>query len=123
LASALPGIAGNALRLCAVGFALPIIWIYHPEIFLDTISLSTLPATAMTLVSLVLAIIAFNAAHIGFFFSRLPVVLRLVLAGAAIAAVYPDDLVQAAATAVIAVLLALRYLAYRKAETVLPAQP
>ncbi len=116
-------IAGNALRLCAVGFALPIIWIYHPEIFLDNVSLATLPVTAMTLVSLILAIIAFNAAHIGFFFSRLPIAMRLVMAGAAIAAVYPNDLVQAAATAVIAVLLALRYLAYRRAGAVLPAQP
>ena len=116
-------IAGNALRLCAVGFALPIIWIYHPEIFLDTVTLERLPVTFMTLLSLFLAVIAFNAAHVGCFIRPLPVLHRILLGTAALAAVYPGLFVQAAATALIAGLLTERYFSHRRGPTVPAAQP
>lgn len=111
-------IAGNALRLCAVGFALPIIWIYHPEIFLDTITLQVLPVTFATLVCLFLAVIAFNAAHVGCFIRPLPVPHRLLLGAAALAAVYPDLFIQIAAAAVIAGLLGERYVSHRRGHTI-----
>ena len=116
-------IAGNALRLCAVGFALPIIWIYHPEIFLDTVTLERLPVTFMTLLSLFLAVIAFNAAHVGCFIRPLPVLRRILLGTAALAAVYPGLFVQTAAAALIAGLLTERYFSHRRGPTVPAAQP
>ena len=36
-------LAGNAIRLCYVGFLLPIIWIYHPEIFIIDIPIHQIP--------------------------------------------------------------------------------
>ena len=116
-------IAGNALRFCAVGFALPIIWIYHPEIFLDTVTLERLPVTFMTLLSLFLAVIAFNAAHVGCFIRPLPVLHRILLGTAALAAVYPGLFVQTAAAALIAGLLTERYFSHRRGPTVPAAQP
>ncbi len=113
-------IAGNALRLCAVGFALPIIWIYHPEIFLDSVSLETLPVAIAKLAGFILAIIAFNAAHIGAFCLPLSLSYRLLLAGGAILAVYPAALFQLAGAAMIAALLAERYFAHRR--RLLPSQ-
>ncbi|MEM8553076.1 MAG: TRAP transporter fused permease subunit [Pseudomonadota bacterium] len=107
-------IAGNALRLCAVGFALPIIWIYHPQIFLDAVTLASLPFTALTLVSLLIVIVAFNAAHIGHFFTPLSPLRRVALALASIAAIYPQPIVQVAATAIVSVLLGARMLAHRR---------
>jgi len=107
-------IAGNALRLCAVGFALPIIWIYHPEIFFDTLTWETLPAAIATLIGLILAIVAFNAAHIGAFCVPLSVVHRLLLAGGAGMAVYPSALFQLAGAVFLALLLAERFIAHRR---------
>jgi TRAP transporter 4TM/12TM fusion protein len=107
-------IAGNALRLCAVGFALPVIWIYHPEIFLDSVTLASLPFTVLTLVSLIIVIIAFNAAHIGYFFTRLSALHRITLALASIAAIYPEPVIQIGATTLVAALLGQRMLAHRR---------
>ena len=107
-------IAGNALRLCAVGFALPVIWIYHPEVFLDSVTLATLPATVLTLASLIVVIIAFNAAHIGHFFTRLSPLHRIALAFGSVVAIYPAALVQLAATAIVLALLGERILAHQR---------
>jgi TRAP-type uncharacterized transport system fused permease subunit len=99
------------MRLCLVGFALPIIWIYHPEIFLDAVTWQSLPVAAATFAALLLAIVAFNAAHIGQFMTRLTVVHRVLLAVAAFFVVYPNWIVQCAAIVAIAGLMAERYVA------------
>lgn len=103
-------IARDALRLCAVGFALPVIWIYHPEIFLDRLEWATLPMLA----SLLLAVVAFNAAHIGCFFERLTWPHRAAFLAAAVGTVYPDVWAQAAATVIVVALLGERYVAHRR---------
>ncbi len=107
-------IARDALRLCMVGFALPLIWIYHPEIFLDTISAETLPAALLTFIGLLIAVVAFNAAHIGFLFTRLDPVRRLVLVTCTLCAVYTDWRIQAAAIVVIVLVAGERLLAGRR---------
>jgi len=107
-------IAGNALRLCAVGFALPILWIYHPAIFFDNVTMATLPESMATLGSLILVIIAFNAAHIGTFCAPLSVIHRLLLVGGAAVAVYPYPLFQLAGSLLLAFLLGERFLAHRR---------
>ncbi|XWN34578.1 MAG: TRAP transporter fused permease subunit [Devosia sp.] len=109
-------IAKEALRLCAVGFALPIVWIYHPEIFLDSVSWQGLPLTIATLVALLIAIVAFNAAHIGYVFVSLDPLRRLALAVCAVGAVTVDWRVQAAAIGVIVVILAERRMAALRAR-------
>lgn len=107
-------IAGNALRLCAVGFALPILWIYHPAIFFDNVTMATLPESMATLGSLILVIIAFNAAHIGTFCAPLSVIHRLLLLSGAAVAVYPNPLFQFAGSLLLVLLLGERFLAHRR---------
>lgn len=104
-------IARDALRLCIVGFALPLIWIYHPEIFLDTLSWAEAPFALATFFCVLVAVVAFNAAHIGQFGTRLSLLHRLLLAGGAFFAVYPNWLVQCAALLVMAGVLGERYVA------------
>ncbi len=108
-------IAGDALRLCGVGFALPVIWIYHPEIFLDRVTAEQLPTTLLTFTALLLAVSAFNAAHVGFFMCKLDPVRRLALGGAALMAVWPEWWVQVAGAAAILALGAERWLSERRA--------
>ena len=107
-------IAGQALRLCTVGFLLPIIWIYHPEIFLDTLTSEAAPGAFFTLVMLVIAIFAFSAAHVGQFFRPLGLAHRLALAAGAGAVIYPLTWVQVGAALALAALLAERYMAHRR---------
>ena len=107
-------IAFDAMRLCMVGFALPLIWIYHPEIFLDSLAWSTLPQTVTTLVCLLLAILAFNAAHIGHLVTKLSALHRLALATAAVFAVTNHWMVQGLGiAAIVAILIERRFAAAR----------
>lgn len=103
-------IARDAMRLCTVGFALPLIWIYHPEIFLDVLSIETLPVAVSTFVVLLIAIVAFNAAHVGFLFKKLGWARRIGLLFSAGAAVYPDWRLQLAAVICIAVIGTERFM-------------
>jgi len=107
-------IAGNSLRLCAVAFVLPIVWIYHPEIFLDTLSADMIGPALAVFAALTCAIIGFNAAHIGYFFSPLRLWHRLVLTLGAAGAVYTDPWIQAVACGMILLILADRYIAQRR---------
>ncbi|MDF1747907.1 MAG: TRAP transporter fused permease subunit [Alphaproteobacteria bacterium] len=109
-------IAANSLRLCAVAFVLPIVWIYHPEIFLDSISMETIGPALVVFAALTCAIVGFNAAHIGCFFSPLRLWQRLVLAVGAAGAVYTDPWIQAAACGMILLLLIERYITQRRVE-------
>ena len=110
-------IALDALRLCGVGFALPLIWIYHPEIFLDTLSWESMPMFIVTFGALLLAIIAFNAAHIGQLFMRLDIVRRLLLMIGAVGAVYTDWRLQVAAVVLIMLVGGERMIAQRRQST------
>lgn len=110
-------IARDALRLCGVGFALPLIWIYHPEIFLDTLIWESMPVFVVTFAALLLAIVAFNAAHIGHLFMRLDIVRRLLLLVGAVGAVYVDWRLQVTAVALILLVAGERMIAQRRQST------
>ncbi|MDB6179172.1 TRAP transporter fused permease subunit [Paracoccus sp. Z330] len=75
-------LAMTALRLAAVGFVLPIAWIYHPEIMVGTQDTGVIDAL-MIMPFLLLAILGFSAAHVGFLFGKLSIPLRLALGLAA----------------------------------------
>ncbi len=102
-------IAINALRLCFVGLILPIAWIYHPELLLGVLSLGELPAALAFLATMIVAIVAISAAHIGFFGGRIGLPERAALAAAAVAIVYPDPISNVAGTVAALALLGLRY--------------
>ncbi len=115
-------IAGNAMRLSTVAFLLPIIWIYHPEIFLDTLNLNEVPFFLAVLGALLLAIVGFNAAHVGHFFSRLTIGHRIFLIAGAGAAVYTDPWIQTGGCALLAFVLAERLLAARRSPKTRPSE-
>ena len=75
-------LAITALRLAAVGFILPITWVYHPEIMIGTQGTGILDALSY-LPFLLVAIIAFAVAQIGYLFGPVVWPLRLVLVVAA----------------------------------------
>lgn len=79
-------IAMSALRLSAVAFLLPFAWVYHPEINLESVSWTSLPALAVTVAMMILATIGISAANVGHFKRSLNPVERLVLAIAGIIA-------------------------------------
>jgi TRAP transporter 4TM/12TM fusion protein len=110
-------IARDALRLCAVGFLLPVIWTYHPEIFLDTLTWDGLPAFALTLTAVVLAIIAINAAHVGHLGVKLTMVMRVAFLFGAGLAFHENWQVQVGGSIAIALLLMERYTARRTLPT------
>ncbi len=93
-------LALTALRLAAVGFILPIAWIYHPEILIGTRDTGVLDALAY-LPFLMAAIVAFSAAQTGHLFHPLGLPLRLVLGGAAAVILLPGFASNLAGTAVI----------------------
>lgn len=77
-------LAFNALRLAAIGFVLPIAWVYHPEIVIGTKGTGVLDALAYVPFLLV-GIVGFAAAQIGHLFGPLSRLERLTMAlGAAL---------------------------------------
>ena len=77
-------LAANALRLGAVGFVLPVAWIYHPEIVLGTEGTGLL--AALTYVPfLMVGIVGLSAGFVGHLLRPLSIVERLAgIAGAAL---------------------------------------
>ncbi len=85
-------LAGNAVRLCFIGFLLPIIWVYHPKIFLADLPPGEWPAGIAFLVALLVAITAMNASHIGYFKGDLNFPIRILLLLAGLAIIVPGGL-------------------------------
>ena len=85
-------LAGNAVRLCYIGFLLPIIWVYHPEVFLADLPLGEWPAGIAFLGALLVAITAMNASHIGYFKGDLNLPIRILLLLAGLAIIMPGAL-------------------------------
>ncbi|MEO1193640.1 MAG: TRAP transporter fused permease subunit [Pseudomonadota bacterium] len=98
-------VAGSALRLGAVGFLLPLLWIYHPEILLQEVTWDAVPNILASLLAICLAIVGFAAASIGFFGRRLALVERLACALLAVGLVAPLWWLQAGAALCLALLL------------------
>jgi TRAP transporter 4TM/12TM fusion protein len=82
-------LAGSAIRLCYIGFLLPIIWIYHPDLFLADLPLSDWPRGIAFLGALLIAITAMNASHIGYFKGDLNFPVRVLLLAAGLAILIP----------------------------------
>lgn len=81
-------LALTSMRLAAVGFVLPIAWIYHPQIVIGTQGTGLVDAL-LALPLLMLGIVGLAAAQIGWLFRPLPVVARLALAASAAATLAP----------------------------------
>ena len=81
------GLALSAVRLAAVGFVLPLLWVYHPELMLtpDTDWAKTVQFVPLVL----LAIVGFSAAHVGYLFRDLRPWERLSLGGGALLIIWP----------------------------------
>lgn len=108
-------LALNAIRLCFVGFVLPMAWVYHPEINLQDLSLGALPGIAAQIGALIVAVVAVTAAHIGYFVSKIGIPGRLILAGGGAVVLHPDPVIQTAGVAAACAILALSF--YRARQT------
>jgi len=85
-------LAGSAIRLCYVGFLLPIIWIYHPEIFIADLPIHQIPQGLGFVGALMVAIMAMTAAHVGYFKGNLNLIERVLLLAAGAAIIIPGAL-------------------------------
>ncbi|MEQ9258376.1 MAG: TRAP transporter fused permease subunit [Roseovarius sp.] len=109
-------LALTALRLAAVGFILPIAWIYHPEIMIGTQGTGLLDA-ALYLPFLLAGIVAFAAAQTGHLFGPLVWPLRLALVVAAAVILLPGMLTSVAGGAAILAIGAFDFWRSRHAKT------
>lgn len=109
-------LALTALRLAAVGFVLPIAWIYHPEIMIGAGG-SGLSEALVILPPLALAILGFSAAHIGHLFHPLQGLTRIILGAAAVVVLMPGLATAYAGAAVILLLAVLNYKGTSHAQT------
>lgn len=96
-------IALISMRLCLVAFILPFMWVYHPELMLQDMSLSTWPALLGGVAALLVATMGLAAAQVGHFKGRLAPFERVALGLAAALIFWPG----AATTAVGCVATAL----------------
>ena len=97
-------IAFDAVRLAAVGFLIPFVFIWNPAI----LGQGAAPSVALTVVGGVMAALAIAVAVEGMLEHQIPRVERFALAGAAVAAVAPHALIAIAGIAVIFVLVGRR---------------
>lgn len=109
-------LALSALRLAAVGFILPIAWIYHPEIIIGTEGTGILDALWITPL-LMIAIAGFCAAHVGYLFRTLVVWERLLLAVGSAAVLAPMLPVALTGAAVTAAIMGWMYMGKHRLET------
>lgn len=101
------GLAVTAVRLAAVGFLLPLMWVYHPELMItpDTDWL----ATAWFVPLVMLAIVGFCAAQVGYLFRALRLWERLLLGVAAAFIINPSTLTDVVGGVVLIALFAYFY--------------
>lgn len=109
-------LALNAMRLCFVGFVIPMAWIYHPEINLQDLSIDTLPGILFQVGALILAVVAVTASHIGFFMTRISWLGRAVLLAGGALSLHQSPAVEVAGLAAAAAVLAHSYYRARAAR-------
>jgi TRAP transporter 4TM/12TM fusion protein len=102
-------LALNAIRLCFVGFVLPMAWVYHPEINLENLSLESVPLILTQVIALIIAVVAVTASHIGYFVSKVSLIERLILLIGGALVLYPDPIIEAGGTISAAIILGLSY--------------
>lgn len=77
----------TAVRIAAVGFIVPLMWVYHPELLLQPGS--DVMALLKTLPLVVLAMVCLSAAQVGYLFRRLAIHERALLVVGGAVAVWP----------------------------------
>jgi TRAP transporter 4TM/12TM fusion protein len=102
-------LALNAIRLCFVGFVLPMAWVYHPEINLESLSLETAPFILAQVIALIIAVVAVTASHIGYFVSKVSLIERIILLIGGALVLYPDPMIEAGGAIAAATILGLSY--------------
>ena len=107
----------TAIRLCFVGFLLPIIWIYHPEVMVFTLPPAEIPAGLLYLAALAVAIVGLSAANVGYFAGRIGVFERLLLLAGALAVIAPDVISTSAGVVLMLLLFFVRLRKVRHVET------
>lgn len=101
------GLALTAVRLAAVGFLLPLLWVFHPELMI-TPETDWL-ATAWFVPLVLMAIVGFCAAQVGYLFRSLKMWERLALGVAAALIVTPSLIADIVGGALLLALFALFY--------------
>src|SRR5690606_32482179 len=91
----------TAVRIAAVGFIVPLMWVYHPELLPQPGS--DVSAMLTTLPLVVLAIVCLSAAQVGYIFRPLGMHERTLLLIAAAVLVWPGMGVASVVTAVLVV--------------------
>ncbi|WP_420005981.1 TRAP transporter permease [Arenibacterium sp. LLYu02] len=109
-------LALTALRLAAVGFILPIAWIYHPEIMIGTQGTGIIDAL-LYLPFLLAAILGFAAAQTGHLFRALAWPYRLGLGIGAAVVLLPGVTTSLSGTALILAIAAFNYWSAQNAQT------
>jgi TRAP transporter 4TM/12TM fusion protein len=98
-------VAGKALKLSAVAFAIPLAWIYHPNINLQDIQGEVIETVAY-IITLIIATISVSAALIGYFCNKINFLLRgALLVGAALTITTSTLLIYSGLALLIAILL------------------
>lgn len=81
------GLAFSAVRIAAVGFILPLLWVYHPQLMLQPGS--DVWALVMMLPLVLIAMVGFSAAQVGYLFRSLTFAERAIIGVGAVLAVLP----------------------------------
>lgn len=110
-------LALNAIRLCFVGFVLPMAWVYHPEINLEGLSWDTLHLILAQLIALIIAVVAVTASHIGYFVTRVSPIERLILLVSGALVLFPDPMIEAGGALTAFAVLLLSYLRRNKSSS------
>jgi TRAP transporter 4TM/12TM fusion protein len=112
-------IALISMRLCLVAFILPFMWIYHPELMLQDMSLSTWPTVLGAFAALIVATVALAAMQVGHFKGRLSLFERAMLGVAAALIFWPGAVSTAVGCAATMLILGSKLLKgkYRKTDS------
>jgi TRAP transporter 4TM/12TM fusion protein len=110
-------IALISMRLCLVAFILPFMWIYHPELMLQDMSLSTWPACMGAFAALLLATVALAAMQVGYYKGRLSHFERVILGAAAAFIFWPGAVSTAVGCAATMLILGAKLLKGKYRQT------
>lgn len=108
------GLALTAVRIASVGFFLPLLWVYHPELMVQPGS--DLTALAVFLPLAVIAITALCASHTGYFIRSLALHERIALGVGAVLIALPNQAVSLTSGAVMLLLFIYLYKGSRRVQ-------
>ena len=103
--------AGNAVRLAAVAYIVPYIFVYNTSLLLGQQPFT--PQTIVTIVMALLGATTFGAAMSGFIFRRMYLIEQIILAVAAITVIVPNIFITLIGLAVIGGIVAMQFI-YKK---------